>query len=239
MEIKTSQELDKLATALSKAQAEIVSAETNVTNPFFGKPYADLASVWSACRGPLTKNGLSVVQATETNPDRIYIVMLLLHSSGQFIRSGIPLLVGKQDMQGLGSAITYARRYLLAAMCGVAQEDDDGNAAAKSPPKTQPATPTAKPVIAKPKTEPAPIKSRAEEIILLIRGTKWNPANVGEYIRTEFKKGKADDLTPEQFNSLLIVLKTSPPDQPEPPAPTPQRVSWTPPAEEIHPTEGG
>jgi hypothetical protein len=121
--------MTELATALAKAQAAMGGAKKDSTNPHFKNKYADLASVWDACRKALTDNGLSVVQFTETNyGEGCALVTMLLHSSGQSIKGSLPLPQGK-NMQELGSALTYARRYGLAAMVGVAPEDDDGNAA--------------------------------------------------------------------------------------------------------------
>jgi len=125
-----SAEINELASALAKAQAAIKPAKKDSDNPFFKSKYADLASVHLACMEHLTVNGLSVTQTLYTNGDaRTYLVTSLLHSSGQWIKSVAPVNPVKNDPQGMGSAITYMRRYSLAAMVGVAQEDDDGNAA--------------------------------------------------------------------------------------------------------------
>lgn len=124
-----SQEIKDLALALSKAQAEITGAVKDSKNPFFKSNYADLESVWSAIRGPLTKNQLCVIQTTEIQGTATGIVTTLAHSSGQWIQGFYPLSPIKQDPQGIGSAMTYARRYALAAMVGVVQVDDDGEAA--------------------------------------------------------------------------------------------------------------
>lgn len=122
--------IGKLAAALAKAQGEIRGAKKDAENPFFKSNYADLASVWEACRDALSKNELAVVQTTELHEGSILLRTTLLHSSGESISGVLPVLVGeKATSQQLGSAITYNRRYALAAMVGVAPEDDDGNAA--------------------------------------------------------------------------------------------------------------
>ena len=118
--------------ALAKAQAEIRNASVNKENAFVGSKYADLGSVWDACRKPLTDNGLSVVQLPDTIDGEIVLRTLLLHSAGQSIEGFLPLAVfGIKDAHSLGSAFTYARRYSFAAMVGCAPEgdDDDGNTA--------------------------------------------------------------------------------------------------------------
>jgi hypothetical protein len=124
-----STEIKDLAAALAKAQAEIKPALKDADNPFFKSKYADLASVQAACMPHLTKNGLSVVQAIQLIGDNTVLVTTLMHSSGQWLKSVSPVKPTKNDPQGLGSALTYMRRYSLAALVGVAQEDDDGNAA--------------------------------------------------------------------------------------------------------------
>ncbi len=122
-----SKEINELAGALAKAQGEIGGAKKGAENPFFKSKYADLASVWDAIRSPFSKNGLSVVQRPY---GKTGIETLLFHSSGQWMSGGkLEIAPGKQDAHGIGSAITYARRYTLMAVAGVAPEDDDGNAA--------------------------------------------------------------------------------------------------------------
>jgi len=125
-----SQEIGELAAALALAQGEITGALKDSANPFFKSKYADLASVWDACRASLSKNGLAVIQVASTGDSGAAVVTTTLaHKSGQWMRGSIALLPVKSDPQGMGSAYTYARRYALAAMVGVAQIDDDANAA--------------------------------------------------------------------------------------------------------------
>ena len=125
-----SDQINELASALSKAQGQIKGAIKDTSNPFFKSKYADLASVWDACREPLSNNGLSVMQTTiGDDPTKVTVVTTLAHTSGQWIQGQLTLMPAKADPQGIGSAITYARRYALAAIVGVAPDDDDGNAA--------------------------------------------------------------------------------------------------------------
>lgn len=124
-----------LAEALSKAQAAVEGAVKGKVNPAFRSKYADLASVWDACREALTQNGLSVIQSPGPIADgRMEMTTMLLHSSGEWVRGSLTIPLGKVDAHGYGSATTYARRFALAAFVGVAPEDDDGNAAAKTKP---------------------------------------------------------------------------------------------------------
>lgn len=152
---ETSSSIGSLATALAIAQGKITGARKDSENPFFSSKYADLASVWDACREALSDNGLSVVQTFEpgkpitikwtvTDKDsgeitayevesmELVINTLLLHSSGEWIKSKLVLTPRDATPQSAGSAITYGRRYLLAAIAGIAQVDDDGNDASKT-----------------------------------------------------------------------------------------------------------
>ena len=137
--------MSELAKALHKAQGQIDGAKKDSANPHFKSKYADLTSVWDACREALQKHGLSVVQFGRTSEGGAVLVTRLLHTSGEFVEGEIPLLNSKGDMQGLGSALTYARRYGLAAMVGVCPEDDDANAASEKPAKPAQAKAAPKP----------------------------------------------------------------------------------------------
>ena len=120
-----------LAAALSKAQSAMTGAKKDSVNPHFKSKYADLASVWDACREPLTKNGLSVIQMPGKDEVGYYVETVLAHSSGEFVSCKLHIVPIKDDPQGLGSSITYARKYALAAIAGIAPDDsdDDGEAA--------------------------------------------------------------------------------------------------------------
>lgn len=126
-----SEQINELAAALAKAQGQIEGAKKSSSNPFFKSKYADLAECWNACREALTANGISVIQMPEeiNENGRLNITTMLAHSSGQYISSTLTMTVTKLDPQAIGSAITYGRRYALAAMVGLAQEDDDGEKA--------------------------------------------------------------------------------------------------------------
>lgn len=126
-----SEQINELAAALAKAQGQIEGAKKSSSNPFFKSKYADLAECWNTCRETLTANEISVIQMPEeiNENGRLNITTMLAHSSGQYISSTLTMTVTKLDPQAIGSAITYGRRYALAAMVGLAQEDDDGEKA--------------------------------------------------------------------------------------------------------------
>lgn len=124
-----SDSLDQLAVALASAQAEIEGAAKRGTNPHFRAKYADLQSVWEAVRAPLTKHGLSVIQAPSAEGQRVSVDTMLLHASGQWIRGVLTVTAKDEGPQAAGSCITYLRRYALQSFAGVAPEDDDGERA--------------------------------------------------------------------------------------------------------------
>ena len=126
-----SEQINELGAALAKAQGQIEGAKKSSSNPFFKSKYADLAECWNTCREALTANEISVIQMPEeiNENGRLNITTMLAHSSGQYISSTLTMTVTKLDPQAIGSAITYGRRYALAAMVGLAQEDDDGEKA--------------------------------------------------------------------------------------------------------------
>jgi hypothetical protein len=139
-----SEAINDLAAALAKAQAEMTHASKDAKNPHLKSKYADLSAVIDAARPHLAKNGLSVVQVTDPGElDTVVLMTQLSHASGQWVRGWYPVKPVKNDPQGFGSALTYARRYSYAAIVGVAAsgEDDDGNAASggsPAAPKTEP-----------------------------------------------------------------------------------------------------
>ena len=141
-----SERLGDLATALARAQAQIDPAEadgvSSVGNGDDGRlyRYATLTSVWKAVRTALTENGLSVVQTCEPGEGgELRLVTTLLHQSGQWISGTMVVPLPAQTPQGYGSALTYARRYGLAAMVGLSVDRDDDGTAGSQPPLPRPA----------------------------------------------------------------------------------------------------
>ena len=141
--------IGKIAAALSQAQAELQHAAKTNTNPQTRSRYASLEGVLDVARGPLAEANLAIVQApyrlANGEPDNLVLVTTLMHESGEWVRSVTPInprvtvkgggVAPRDDMQTVGAAITYARRYALASMLGIGQEDDDGNSATVAPPR--------------------------------------------------------------------------------------------------------
>lgn len=142
--MQKSEQINELAAAFVKAQAHVEGAKKDSVNPFYKSKYADLSSVWDAVRTALQDNDLAVSQMPdESTTGQPALCTMLIHKSGQWISSVYPLAVAKPDAQSFGSAISYARRYALAALLGVLSEDDDGEHASKppKPPTTAPTKP--------------------------------------------------------------------------------------------------
>jgi|GEM_PF-3204286 len=165
--MERSEKLDQLSTAMAKVQAEITDPERNAKNAFFkdesGKAstYATLDACMKVARPLLAKNGLALIMSPVTDGTMAGIEWLLSHQSGQFLSDRLMMAPSKGTPQGVGAALTYARRYLISALTGMASEpDDDGTAASNGHQEpaqpAQPATRTAKPPAAPPKQAPKP-----------------------------------------------------------------------------------
>lgn len=154
-EFKTqSESISKIALALSKAQAKMTTAKRTAENPFFKSKYADLSAVWDAVREPLAEFELAVVQTPIEDVRGTAIITTLAHSSGEWFRSKLFISPKAKDAQSVGSAITYARRYALSAITGIAPDDDDDGEKATRPIET-----------AKAKAAVATVKQGAEDAV--------------------------------------------------------------------------
>lgn len=183
--MQKSDSIKELATALAKAQAEIENASKNAANPHFRSKYADLAEVLNTVRPVFAKHGIAIVQAPSYDGGVASVETMLTHTSGEWMANTCSAPVSKADAQGVGSAITYLRRYSLAAFAGVAQEDDDGNASVgHRPQQTQ-----AKPVAA---GKPTLTPERFANAVKAVREGKTHAHKV----RSQY------DLTIEQDNEL-------------------------------------
>ena len=146
-----SESISGLATALAEAQGEFAIIPKESSNPFFKSRYAELSTIVRTVQPVLRKHGLSVTQLTEDGEVGITVRTVLMHKSGEFISGSLRMRPVKDDPQGVGSAITYARRYGLSAILGIATDDDDDGAAASG---TTANRQTSK--ASKQKAEPAP-----------------------------------------------------------------------------------
>lgn len=136
--MKHSDTIKELAGALLAAQKAIKAAIKDSTNPHFRSKYADLSSVIDAVKQPLNDAGIVFTQAVSGAENAVAVETMLLHTSGEWMSETLIVPVVRMDAQGVGSAITYGRRYGLQSLCGVPAEDDDGNAATAAAPKITP-----------------------------------------------------------------------------------------------------
>jgi len=205
-----SESITELAKALNTFQGKMRGVKKDAVNPFFKSRYATLDSIWEAIREPLAGVGLSVVQTLDYG-DKPLLDTTLLHISGEWIGGSMLLNPIKDDPQGLGSAISYARRYSLSAILGiVADEEDDANSATKPPAKPEPKAktrPTNKP------TEPVTLGS-ALGILEEKLPKKWGHTVIAA--RMMDKYGVSGDtmaalieaLNPEQKEELTNIVST-------------------------------
>lgn len=142
--MKQSETIAELATALAKAQGQIEDATKDGLNPAFRSKYADLAAVRAVIREPLAVNDLSIMQFPRTRQGAVEVETMLIHKSGEFVSETLEIPVAKFDAHGIGSGITYGRRYGLMSILCLAAVDDDGNAAVEKAP-----APPAKPGMSK------------------------------------------------------------------------------------------
>lgn len=206
--MEMSESIKDLACALAKAQGEMKNATKSSDNPYFKSKYADLAECLNVVREPLAKNGLSVFQANEGIADgKLAVTTLLMHSSGQYLKVTSSYPVQKNDPQGFGSTLTYARRYGLAAALGLAQDDDDGNAACQPQQQSKPQ--------AKPKAQLQPTGNKFVKIMpngdvqVLVKGTDKDGNAVGVYksIKEETIEILEKMLTMEQYKLAHTAIK--------------------------------
>ena len=224
MEVSQSATIGQLAAALAKAQRGIQAAKKDSLNPHFRSKYADLASCWDACREQLTSNGISVVQPIHNEGPYAFLKTVLMHESGEWIASGsYPLKPVKDDPQGLGSAITYARRYSLCAMVGVAPDDDDGEAATgriaakqSSPQKYPEPQKSQEPQQAsqyqpRPQFQPtgnswSPSQAQIKRLFALKHKAGWHEQELKQYISAEYGVNSTAGLSREQYDKLCNLL---------------------------------
>ena len=152
--------MKQIATALVKAQKEFGPALKTSTNPHFRSKYADLAACVEAVIDALNNNGIYLMQMTHETPDGAMAETVFLHESGEMLSAGkLFFPASKHDAQGYASSLSYVRRYSLMAACGIAPEDDDGNAASKPVPKPVPKVETKPEPKVEAKPEPKPVQT--------------------------------------------------------------------------------
>lgn len=205
--MEMSEKIDALAEALAKAQGEMKNAVKGCDNPYFKSKYADLAECLNVAREPLSKNGLSIFQANEgiVESSKLAVTTMIMHSSGQFIKVTSSYPIQKNDAQGFGSTLTYARRYSLAAALGLAQEDDDGNSACEPEPKQELRKSKEQKPKAQPKAQPkatgdkfVKITPQGDVIVTVANGHDENGRPLAAYKNIK-------DLTIEELEKMITI----------------------------------
>lgn len=181
--------MKNIATALVKAQKEFAPALKDSNNPFFKTKYADLSTCVKAVIDALNNNGIALIQKCHPCDDGVSVETIFMHESGELLDCGVlHVPAAKNDPQGYGSALTYARRYSLMAACGIAPEDDDGNAASKGRP-----APVANPLNFA-KTDASVLENKAKNIIESSVNTTL-PENIEPVLKLALRiPGKDDTL---------------------------------------------
>jgi hypothetical protein len=223
--------MKEISKALLEAQKKIKNADKDAANAFLKKEgtgkahrYASLESVLDAVKDPANESDLAIVQSCGKDEAGHFVETKLFHISGESINSRVYLVLDRQNMQGLGSAITYGRRYSLAAMFAIGQEDDDGNEASKAPAKQGPAPakpnavktkdasplPPAKPIPAKaPEKTVDPRKEFHEPLNVERERLGWSKDKLGKFIQDNFSKA-GNLLDAGELKILLETLKGTP-----------------------------
>ncbi len=173
-----SESIGELAKALATAQGEIENASKNAKNPHFKSNYADLAEVINTVRPIMSKHGISISQFPAFDSGLASVETIVMHHSGEWMSGVSSAPVGKQDAQGVGSAITYLRRYSLAAIAGIAQEDDDGNSAVGGQRQQQ-------------QRQPQPKAVDVDKAVAAIRGA-GDAATINKYVQSAQQRGASD-----------------------------------------------
>jgi hypothetical protein len=193
--IEQSDSIQALAKALATAQGEIENAHKTSKNPHYKSDYADLAEIINTVRPVLSKNGLAVIQIPGYADGLVTVDTLLTHTSGEWVRGTSAAPAQKQDPQGVGSAVTYLRRYSLAALCNIAQEDDDGERAVDRTPKAR--------------AEPAPVFAvPATDAQLGLIATMSESHVITEKERDSLAQRMARGMTKDEAKKALDWLKT-------------------------------
>lgn len=163
--MNTSESVSNIFKAIIQAQSEFTPAVKDATNPHFRSKYANFDSIVDTIKPVLAKNGLAFIQPTKDIDGKLFIITRIIHGSGEWIESLYPVNPVKNDPQGYGSALTYARRYSLSSLLGItSDEDDDGNKSSYSPSSSY--KPPQKPIAVNVEPSITPIKEVPENLAL-------------------------------------------------------------------------
>lgn len=244
---KRSDSISNLAAALSKAQGEIASAVKEATageGTKYQYNYATLDGVWNACRNPLSKNELAIIQMPFSNESSVITIeTLLTHSSGEWISTELTLSTTderQKGVQAVGAIITYARRYMLAAMVGVSQADDDGQASAEANRVTATNNKVPGKEIPPPEDEnweqPTP-ETKPSKGLFFGKAEKYFKQTTGDIAATLKQDGWTDYKPDNAFHMWQSLRRAYMPDPPKVEQPTLTQYDAATPEESLPPTE--
>jgi ERF superfamily len=220
--------LGKLAAALAKAQGEITGAEKDSRNPQFNARYASLAAIWDACRAPLSKHALSVLQPVRAEGAKVTVQTILLHDSGEWISEELTINALAPTPQGVGSAITYGRKYGLASMVGVApDDDDDGEVASQSSQSSQVPRPVRTETTAPRPTPPTPPEQKSvaagvgKDLLISVDQVKrfhtiaskagWKPDELKAWLEEVWMLTSSRDIPRKKYDVIIEQVERGAP----------------------------
>ena len=205
-----SESTKEIATALSSFQGKMTAVKKDATNPFYKSKYASLDTIWETIRKPLSENGLAITQTMGIyDTTNSVLTTTLYHTSGEWVSGELLLNPVKNDPQGLGSAITYARRYSRSAILGlVSDDDDDANTA------TKPAQEAKAPVETPQKSETIDgiTLPQTKKIHATAKEKGLSPESARSYMQKTFKKLSTKELTKEEASTMIEFLEEIKPD---------------------------
>ena len=207
--METSLSIVELTKALINVQSQLKEVKRDSFNPFHHSKYAGLASVWDSCRSLLAENGLAVIQTTNVGENHQLIVeTMLVHSSGEWVKGQMPMLLSKQDPQGIGSAITYGRRYGLSAILGICPEDDDAEGAIdRGKAKTPEAQSKTDDTASSPAQGVKITEAQTRKLFAVSKQKGYIPELITSIIIRKYKTGHSKDLTKSQASELIGLLE--------------------------------
>lgn len=208
--MERSDQINDIATALSAAQGLLKDPHVDSRNSHLQNEYASLTAYLKQIRQAFSANGLSLTQLPSSENGAHFLTTVVMHKSGQWFSSKLQLVVGKNDMQGLGSALSYARRYMAGSFAGAADDDDD---AEKSKDEHKAQAPPKKPIAPRsPSLNPGPqpaANPRLRSLYELAKEKGWTESQLFGFVKNNFGAAHPLALSPYQHDILVAHLKTN------------------------------
>lgn len=213
--MKVSTEINEIMAALVKAQLEMKPAKKSGFNPHYKSHFATLEDIVEAAK-PLLKNGIAITHVSCIEGGVHGLRVLMGHTSGQWISGFYPVVSVRNDPQGVGSAVTYARRYSYAPLAGVVTEDDDGEAASEpigDSKKGLRSVTNKPPVISSARQGRYPSEKQISRLHAIAYANHWEGKEVKKIMKERFNIDSSKDLKMEQYEALCDFLQSNKPDE--------------------------